>query len=198
MNFFAFLNDMFLLVYGKPSVANSFFFFAEDMSTLTPAQRLQFLEKARKKKEQPDNKVDVLGQLDISEGDRKKRKGGDTRISILVNTSVPSPAAGEGASAGGEVKSLVKKKSRTLSRKIKKDKDMMEVDRELLDVEDHTVGASPVGENVVARASQAGGASPWDPLFDPEAFLARMVNMAGDSARFNTTVSDELMRLALG
>jgi hypothetical protein len=36
------------------------FFFAEGMSTLTPAQRVQYLEKARAKKAQPDNKIDVL------------------------------------------------------------------------------------------------------------------------------------------
>jgi hypothetical protein len=41
-------------------MADFLFFFVEDMSTLTPAQRLKFLEKARAKKAQPDNKVDVL------------------------------------------------------------------------------------------------------------------------------------------
>jgi hypothetical protein len=38
---------------------------------------MQFLEKARKRKERPEKKVDVLSQLDIGEGDKKKRKGGE-------------------------------------------------------------------------------------------------------------------------
>jgi hypothetical protein len=63
------------------------------MSTLTPAQRLKFLEKARAKKAQPDSKVDVISQLEVGEGDRKKRKGGDARITIPVKTPGPSPTA---------------------------------------------------------------------------------------------------------
>jgi predicted phage tail protein len=57
---------------------------------------------------------------------------------------------------------------------------------------------SPAVEKVVAEASQAGGASPWDPLFNPEVFLERMVDMTGNSSRFNTTGTDELLRMALG
>jgi hypothetical protein len=60
------------------------------------------------------------------------------------------------------------------------------------------VEASPVAENTIAAASQAGGASPWDPLFNPVVFLARMVDMAGNSSCFNTTGTDELLRMALG
>jgi hypothetical protein len=45
------------------------------MSTFTPAQRQQFLEKARAKKAQAESKVDVHTQLEIGEGDKKKRKG---------------------------------------------------------------------------------------------------------------------------
>jgi hypothetical protein len=92
------------------------------MLTLTPAQRLQFLEKARKRKEQPEKKVEVLSQLDVGEGDKKKRKGGDSRVSIPMKTSSSSPVVGElAANAEGEIKSPTKKKSRTLSRKNRKD-----------------------------------------------------------------------------
>jgi hypothetical protein len=100
------------------------------MSNFTPAQRLQFLEKARARKSQTGNKVDALAQLEVGEGDKKKRKGGDARISIPVKTSSPNPAAvGQAANAEGEVKSPSKKKSRTLARKTKRDKDVVEVDK---------------------------------------------------------------------
>jgi hypothetical protein len=180
-------------------VANFLFSLVEDISTLTPTQRLEFLEKARAKKAQPESKVEVLSQLEIGEGDRTKMKGSDARISIPVKTSGPNPTAVDQAvNAEGEVKSPSKKKSRTLSRKTKRDKDVVEVDKELYEVEDAVVEASPAVENTIAEASQAGGASPWDPLFNPEVFVARMVDMAGNSSRFNTTGTDEFLRMALG
>jgi archaellum component FlaC len=138
--------------------------------------------------------VDALAQLEVGEGGKKKKKGSDARISIPVKTSGPNPAAvGQAANVEGEVKSPTKKKSRTLSRKTKKDRDVTEVDKDLIEVEDPAVEASPAAEKTIVEASQA-----WDPLFDPEVFLARMMDMAGNSACFNTTGSDELMRLALG
>ncbi|KAK2444655.1 hypothetical protein QL285_015664 [Trifolium repens] len=171
--------------------------YLKDMSSLTPAQRLQYLEKARKKKEQPEEKVDVLSQLDVGE-DKKKRKS-DSRVSLQVKPSSSSPVVGEkAAKVEGEVKSPLKKKSRTLSRKTKKDQEVVDVDNDLAEVEAHVMETSPVIEEVVAGANQAGGASPWDPLFDHEVFLSRMVDMAGNSARFNTTRSDELARMTLG
>jgi hypothetical protein len=125
------------------------------MSNFTPGQRLQFLEKARKRKEQPEKKVDVLSQLDVGEGDRKKRKGGDSRISIPVKTSGPSHTIGEQVvNVDEEVKSLSKKKSRTLSRKSKRDRDVVDVDKDLVEVEDQTLEASLVVEQIVAGASQ--------------------------------------------
>ncbi|WJX24071.1 hypothetical protein P8452_13225 [Trifolium repens] len=57
---------------------------------------------------------------------------------------------------------------------------------------------SPVVEEVAAGASQSGRASPWDPMFDPEAFLSKMVDMAGNSTRFNNTATNDLARMALG
>jgi hypothetical protein len=86
------------------------------MSTLTPAQRAQFLEKARARKAQiekgqVDDKVEVLSQLEIGEVEekKKKRKGGEGRITVAVKTSSPK--------VEGEVKSPAKKRSKTLSRK---------------------------------------------------------------------------------
>jgi hypothetical protein len=103
-----------------------FFFVVEDMSTLTPEQRLKFLEKAMAKKAHPDNKVDVLSQLKVGEGEKEKRKASDARISIPVKASSPSDTAADKAvDVGGEtqVKSPAKKKSRTLSKKQKGHRD---------------------------------------------------------------------------
>jgi hypothetical protein len=44
------------------------------MSTLTPAERLKFLEKARARKAMSEAKVDVLPKLDIAEGDNKRKR----------------------------------------------------------------------------------------------------------------------------
>jgi hypothetical protein len=83
------------------------FSFVEDMSTLTPAQRVQFLEKARARKAQAEKEkandtVDALNQSEIGEVDKKKRKGGVARISIQVKGSGLNPAAvGQAANAGG-------------------------------------------------------------------------------------------------
>ncbi|WJX24072.1 hypothetical protein P8452_13226 [Trifolium repens] len=100
-----------------PAVLNKYL---KDMSSLTPAQRQQYLEKARRKKEQIEPKVDALSQLDVGE-DKKKRKN-DSRISIQVKPSSSGPVAVEKvAKAEGLMKSPVKKKLRGLSRKGKKD-----------------------------------------------------------------------------
>jgi hypothetical protein len=164
---------------------------------LTSAQRREYLEKARRKKEQPEPKVDVLTQLDVGE-DKKKRKN-DSRISVLVMPSSSGSLAGEKvAKSEGETKSPVKKKLRGLSRRSKKDQDMAEVDKDLIDVDHYVAEGSPAVEETVAEASQSGKSSPWDPMFDPEAFLSKMVDMAGNSARFNSTATDDLARMALG
>jgi hypothetical protein len=167
------------------------------MSSLTSAQRREYLEKARRKKEQPEPKVDVLTQLDVGE-DKRKRKN-DSRISVLVKPSSSGSLAGEKvAKSEGETKSPVKKKLRGLSRRSKKDQDMAEVDKDLIDVDHYVAEGSPAVEETVAEASQSGKSSPWDPMFDPEAFLSKMVDMAGNSARFNSTATDDLARMALG
>jgi hypothetical protein len=167
------------------------------MSSLTPAQRQQFVEKARRKKEQPEPKVDILSQLDVGE-DKKKRKG-DSRISLQVKPSSSDLVAGEkAAKTEGGIKSPAKKKLKGLSRKGKKDQEVVETDKDLVDVDEYVPEGSPVVEEVAAGASQSGRASPWDPMFDPEAFLSKMVDMAGNSARFNNTGSDDLARMALG
>ncbi|WJX45416.1 hypothetical protein P8452_32298 [Trifolium repens] len=153
---------------------------------------------------EPEKKVEVLSQLDVGEEDKKKRKGGDSRVNLQVRASSSSPVAGkQAAKVEGEVKSPLKKKSRILSRKNRKDQEVVDVDKELVEVDDQVMEASPVIKEVIvgvnqAGASQAEGASPWDPLFDPEVFLSKMVDMAGNFARFNTTGSDELARMALG
>jgi hypothetical protein len=181
------------------------FFFAEGMSTLTPAQRVQYLEKARAKKAHPDNKVSVLNQLEVGEGDKKKRKCDSSRISVPVRDRASSPSAAVGAAEADEVpgemraKSPVKKRSQTLIKKGKKDQDASVLEGEVQEVDD-TVMETPLvlEENVDTVAKQADGSSPWDPLFNLELFLEKMVNLAGNSSRFNTTPTDELLRMALG
>jgi hypothetical protein len=57
---------------------------------------------------------------------------------------------------------------------------------------------APVAETTPVAAIQTGGSSPWDPLFNPELFLERMVDMAGNSTHINSTSTDELLRMSLG
>jgi hypothetical protein len=184
-------------------MADFLFFFVEDMSTLTPAQRLKFLEKARAKKAQPDNKVDVLSQLEVAEGDRKKRKAEPARVSVAIPDKESGPSAAavdEAVEAQGEthLKSPAKKKLRSLATKDKKNKDAQLIEKVVRGAENVVAETMPIADKNVAVASQAGGSSRWDPLFNPEVFLERMVDMAGNSTRFNTTPTDELLKMALG
>jgi hypothetical protein len=73
------------------------------------------------------------------------------------------------------------------------------LEKEVQETDDRVVEASPVlEEDVAAVTNQGGGSSPYDPMFNPELFLERMVNLARNSSRFNTTSTDELLRMALG
>jgi hypothetical protein len=167
------------------------------MSSLTPAQRLKFLEKARAKKAQPEEKVDVLSQLVVVEGDKKKRKADPGRVSVPIPDKAPSSAAtgaDETAEGDGEshLQSPVKKRVKSLARKDKKDKDALVVEKVQKETESVAMETAPVA------ATQEGGSSPWDPLFNPEVFLERMVDMAGNSSRFHSTSTDELLKMALG
>jgi hypothetical protein len=66
---------------------------------------VKLLEKARAKKAQPDNKVDVLSQLEVGEGEKKKWKASDARISIPVRASSAGDlAAGKAIEVGGRHK----------------------------------------------------------------------------------------------
>jgi hypothetical protein len=170
------------------------------MSTFTPAQRQQFLEKARARKAQAESKVDVLAQLEIGEGDKKKRKGSEVCPNISVKESSSSAPAADKATIAGEetnVKSPAKKRSKSLVKKNRKGADTLVVDKDLQEIDDMVVEDPPSVEKTVAEANQAGGTSPWDPLFNPEVFLERMVDMARNSSRLNTTGTDELLRIAL-
>jgi cell division protein FtsB len=57
---------------------------------------------------------------------------------------------------------------------------------------------SPVVDTSGAVKTTAMTASPWDPLFNSELLLEKMVQMTGNSARFNSTSTDELMKMSLG
>jgi hypothetical protein len=160
------------------------------------------LEKARVKKAQAASKVDVLTQLDFGEVDKKKRKNSETRASIPVKAPSPSaPAADKVADVEGEetpVKSPAKKRSKSLIKKNKKGADTLAMQKDLQEVDDVVVETSPILDGSAARASQAGGSSPWDHMFNPEVFLERMLDMAGNSSRFHSTSTDELLKMALG
>jgi hypothetical protein len=43
---------------------------------------------------------------------------------------------------------------------------------------------TPVAETSPVVEARTGASSPWDPLFNPELFLEKMVDMAGNSFRF--------------
>jgi hypothetical protein len=161
---------------------------------------MKFLEKARAKKAQPDNKVDALSQLEVGEGEKKKQKTNDARISIPVRASSAGDLVADKTIDVREVqiKSPIKKKSRA-SKKAKKDAEIPLLEEEVREGNDVVEEVSPVaGENVTAVVDQSGGSSPWDPMFNPELFLERMVNLAGNSSRFNATSTDELLKMALG
>jgi hypothetical protein len=161
---------------------------------------MKFLEKARAKKAQPDSKVDALSQLEIGVGEKKKRKTNDARVSIPVRASSDGDLTADKSMDAGEVqiKSPTKKKSRA-SKKAKKNAEILLLEEEVREGNDVVEEVSPVaGENVTAVVDQFGGSSPWDPMFNPELFLERMVNLAGNSSRFNATSTDELLKMALG
>jgi hypothetical protein len=83
------------------------------------------------------------------------------------------------------------KKKRSLIRKEKGDKDIVELEAELHET------TTPVAESAPAVETRTGSSSSWDPLFNPELFLEKMVPMAENSSRFNNTPTDELMRMPL-
>jgi hypothetical protein len=82
------------------------------------------------------------------------------------------------------------KKKRSLNKKGKDDKEVVVSEAAPLEVE--------VVETNHPVATQAGGSSRWDPLFDPALFPEKMMDMTGNSSRFNNTPTDELMRMSLG
>jgi hypothetical protein len=164
------------------------------MATVDEEQRMKFLMRARAKKAQPDNKVEVLSQLEIVDGDKKKKRKTDhgrIRLEIPAKESGPVVAAAVDTGAEAGVKSPPKKK-RSLGRKEKGNQDTVELETERHETVAPVAGPAPTME------ARTGGSSPWDPLFDPEFFLEKMVNMAGNSSRFNNTPTDKLMRMSLG
>jgi hypothetical protein len=65
------------------------------MSTLTPSERLKFLEKARAKKAQSGAKVDVLPKQDIAEGDNKRKRKEKEQGRLTME--IPGKESGSGA-----------------------------------------------------------------------------------------------------
>jgi hypothetical protein len=138
--------------------------------------------------------VDALSQLEVVEGEKKKKRKAEQGC---IRVEIPNKGSGFAVvahdEAGGEtgVKSPPKK-NRSLIRKEKGDRDVVE-----LEAEPHETPA-PVAEPTPAAETRTEGSSPWDPLFNPELFLEKIVTMAGNSSRFNNTPTDELMRMSLG
>jgi hypothetical protein len=78
------------------------------MATVDEEQRMKFLMRARAKKAQPDNKVEVLSQLEIVDGDKKKKRKTDhgrIRLEIPAKESGPVVAAAVDTGAEAGVKS---------------------------------------------------------------------------------------------
>jgi hypothetical protein len=173
------------------------------MNTINEDEHMRFLLKARAKKAQPEEvKVDPLVQLEVVEGDapknKKKRKEEQGRITMVVPPK-SSSSGGNVADAGGEtVAQSPLKKKRTLNHKEKGvtsaegEKDGTKLDTGLPETVSPVVGPYVVAETTSTTSS------PWDPLFNPELFLEKMVQMTGKSARFNSTSTDELMKMSLG
>jgi hypothetical protein len=61
------------------------------MATISEEQRMKFLMKARAKKAQPEDKVDALSQLEVVEGDKKKKRKVETG---RIRMEVPNKGSG--------------------------------------------------------------------------------------------------------
>jgi hypothetical protein len=110
---------------------------------------------------------------------------------------IPGKDSGAAATTVADVGAETKVKSpptkkRSLNKKERANKDLAELEVESQEEVAHVAETPPI------VASQAGGSSPWDPLFNLELFLERMVDMVGNSSHFNNTPTDELLRMSLG
>jgi hypothetical protein len=125
---------------------------------------------------------------------RKNKRKHEGRIS--------NPVQGKNSEAGGSSRGEqpVRKKTRSEGPVGDSDAEIITL-REEDDERTPSPRAAPAAEVASAPSpavqSQA-VPSPWDPLFNPELFLEKMVDMAGNSSRFNTTPTDELLKMALG
>jgi hypothetical protein len=129
-----------------------------------------------------------VGEGDTSKS-KRKRKLEQGRISIEIPPK-GSNSGGNAADVGGEKETVAQsplKKKRTLARKetaISSDvgeKDGAKQDTKLLETVSHVVDTLGVAKTTTETDS------PWDPLFNPKIFLEKMVQMTGNSARFNST-----------
>jgi hypothetical protein len=162
------------------------------MASISKAQKMQFMLRARAKKEQDAAAgegvagVDPLNQLIVAGGatrSKSKRKN-EGRISI----SIPGKGSEAGTSSKGDQPAT--KKFKTSGPEAASDVGV--VSSHGIDEERTSSPPRPAATRVPAASS------PWDPLFNPELFLERMVEMSGDGARFGSTSTDELLKLSLG
>jgi hypothetical protein len=164
------------------------------MRTVTEEDRIKFLQKARAKKAQPKGvQIDPSAQLVVEDDatkTKKKRKAEQGRISL------PVPSKG----AGGEASDLNAPQRRRTAEPKDKGIYLLEGDKEKTDPAQPSSIVVPATSSATAApvGTYTGGNSPWDPLFNPERFLENMVHMAGNDVRFNSTPSDELLKMSLG
>jgi hypothetical protein len=174
------------------------------MRTISEDDHMKFLLKARAKKFQlAEDKVDPVTQLEVVDGEatktKKKRKTEQGCITLLVPPKGSGSGGGVADVVGETLAQASPKKRRTSTQKDKgttsavSEKDGGHSETLPLNLASIAVPTSLLGADADFTTS-----SPWDPLFNLELFLERMVQMTGNSAGFNTTSTDELMKMSLG
>jgi hypothetical protein len=174
------------------------------MRTISEEERMKFLLKSWAKKSQPaEDKVDPMTQLEVVDDDvpkaKKKRMVEQGRIYLQVPPKESGSGGGVVGVMGETIAQASPKKRRTSTQK---DKGIMSAigEKDVGHSETLPLNSASTAAPTSPPAADAGisTSSPWDPLFNPELFLMRMVQMTGNSARFNSTSTDELMKLSLG
>ncbi|PNX88206.1 hypothetical protein L195_g044308, partial [Trifolium pratense] len=160
--------------------------YLQRMRTVSPAERLAFLVKARQQRAKSDTPVaDPLAQLQIEEVVTKEgrcKKKHDARIGIQI-------LGKERSSAEGIIQPPPKKqKTKETSQAVGG------VDKGKGHATTSTSTSQPPPSQVLTDAS----ASPlsWD-SFDPLEFISRGVTMVGDMTRFTNTSAEELRKKSL-
>jgi hypothetical protein len=176
------------------------------MKSVSQAKRMEFLMRSRAKKEKDVAlaasgevvaAMNPLSQLIVADGDaskgRNKRKN-EGRISVAI----PGKSLEAGGSSKGE--QPVPKKLRSAGSVATPSVDAVSPQKEdpektlsprAADTIDIVSPPPPVPSNEVVP-------SPWDPLFNPEVFIEKVMDMSVGGARFDSTSTEKLARFSMG